>query len=356
MPVPSQALTVKYKNAPFRVDLDSGATVSFIREDIAMKLKLSIHHNGQLALLADKKTQMRSLGEIDITVLETSTQNIILRLRALVVSNLGVECYGGQTFHLDNGIVDNICTRTISLHHGKFVLKQPAVHLPIAHPPPYLSITEKDAHLNAATICLPLNPPPAVVHGEDGPCSGAAIRPSQRWNEQDSLSARTKTIAIKKPRYLLPSGEYELNLGHQPENNHILIMPEPPIINQTSQVDSPPWPPQICQVSGCNGQYINFSADKSLHHPNNVHFRAIQVKEIPFGEALAAGDDRQELSPSINLGSASLSIPSEILSNLKINRSIMSPAQNKRLDGMIIENIRAFDEDLSGNILLQTGE
>ena len=86
-----------------------------------MKLKLSIHHNGQLALLADKKTQMRSLGEIDITVLETSTQNIILRLRALVVSNLGVECYGGQTFHLDNGIVDNICTRTISIHHGNLL-------------------------------------------------------------------------------------------------------------------------------------------------------------------------------------------------------------------------------------------
>ena len=132
MPVPSQALTVKYKNAPFRIDLDSGATVAFIRQDIAMKLNLSINPNGQLALLADKKTQMRSLGEIDITVLETSTQDIILRLRALVVANLGVECYGGQTFHLDNAIVDNISTRTISIHHGKYIIKQPAVHLPIA--------------------------------------------------------------------------------------------------------------------------------------------------------------------------------------------------------------------------------
>ena len=53
MPVPSQALTVSYKNAPFRIDLDSGATVAFIREDIAMKLKLSINPNDQLALLAD---------------------------------------------------------------------------------------------------------------------------------------------------------------------------------------------------------------------------------------------------------------------------------------------------------------
>ena len=68
------------------------------------------------------------------------------------------------------------------------------------------------------------------------------------------------------------------------------------------------------------------------------------MKEIPFGQALASGDDQP---PPIILGSASLSIPSEVLSDLKINRSIMSPAHSQRLDSMISANIRAFDEDLS---------
>jgi hypothetical protein len=105
--------------------------------------------------------------------------------------------------------------------------------------------------------------------------------------------------------------------------------------------------PQICQVSGGNAKYINFSSDKPLHHPGNVHFRAIQVEEIPFDQALAAGSDQQSL-PLASLCSASLSLPNGVLSDLKINRSIMSPAQSQRLDSMILENIQAFEEDLSG--------
>ena len=73
MPVPSQALSVQYNHITFTIDLDSGATVGFIRQDIALYLDLNIKENGQFARLADKKTQMKSLGEIDIIVTETTT-------------------------------------------------------------------------------------------------------------------------------------------------------------------------------------------------------------------------------------------------------------------------------------------
>ena len=56
MPVPSQVLNVRLDNIPFTLDLDSGATVAFIRKDIASKLNLDIKANGQLARLADMKT------------------------------------------------------------------------------------------------------------------------------------------------------------------------------------------------------------------------------------------------------------------------------------------------------------
>ena len=107
-PIPSQTLNVSLNNLHFQIHLDSGATVSFMRLDLARRLNLKLLPNNQLAMLADKRHQIASLGEINITVTETETNNVLLRLRALVVENLNVQVYGGQTFHLDNGIVDDV--------------------------------------------------------------------------------------------------------------------------------------------------------------------------------------------------------------------------------------------------------
>ena len=52
---------------------------------------------------------MQSLGEIDILV---TTDKYVLRLRALVVTDLQVEAYAGTTFHVDNGIEADIAQRS----------------------------------------------------------------------------------------------------------------------------------------------------------------------------------------------------------------------------------------------------
>ena len=107
------------------------------------KLKIPILPNNQLALLADKIHRMKSLGEIDILVVEQETGHVILRLRALVMENLHMDCYGGQTFHLDNGVVDDVSSSSISLHHGKFKLKQGNKYGNlVAHPPPVFSVQQ----------------------------------------------------------------------------------------------------------------------------------------------------------------------------------------------------------------------
>ena len=121
-PVPCQNFIVKFGRFTFLVHLDSGATVSFIKIELAKSLNFKIKPNGQLAQLADEKTRMQSLGEIDEIV--TTNGIILLRLRALVVENLQVGCYGGTTFHVDNGIEANITTGKISLHHGNFEINQ----------------------------------------------------------------------------------------------------------------------------------------------------------------------------------------------------------------------------------------
>ena len=70
--VPSQSLRVgtileKLDHA-FKIDVISGATVSFFREDVVNWLNLNVLPNNQLAILADKISQLKSLGEVDVLV------------------------------------------------------------------------------------------------------------------------------------------------------------------------------------------------------------------------------------------------------------------------------------------------
>ena len=64
-PVPGQSILVTYGRITFVISLDSGATVSFMRLSTAQKLGLNILPNGQLALLADEKTRMQSIVEVN---------------------------------------------------------------------------------------------------------------------------------------------------------------------------------------------------------------------------------------------------------------------------------------------------
>ena len=83
-------------------------------------LGLDISPNKQLALLADQKTRIASIGEVDFLV---SVGGIKLRVRALVMENLQSECFGETTFHVDNDIETRIKAGTIRIH-GKFVVSQ----------------------------------------------------------------------------------------------------------------------------------------------------------------------------------------------------------------------------------------
>ena len=103
-PVPSQVLHVAHQGQEFSVTLDSGATVSFCTPALVRRLGLTLHPNSQLALLADSRFRVQSKGEVDFLVVEETTGEALLRVRALVMDNLAVDCYGGQTFHLDNAV------------------------------------------------------------------------------------------------------------------------------------------------------------------------------------------------------------------------------------------------------------
>ena len=133
-PIPSQILLVSFKSFTLQITLDTGATASYIRLDEAIRLGLNFLPNDQLALLADEKTRMASLGEVDF--LSYVGNNIVVRVRALIMKNLQASCFGGTTFHADNDITARITAGEILLHN-KFLVKQsnPPGPLPL-YPPP----------------------------------------------------------------------------------------------------------------------------------------------------------------------------------------------------------------------------
>ena len=167
--MPSQIIRVTRGSQSFFISLDSGATVSFVTLTMAKNLKVNIEPNGQLAMLADEKTRMQSLGEIDTLVYH---DQIILRLRALVVKHLKVDCYAGTTFHVDNKIEANITEGLVKIHGGKFIIRQSNFNQkPLAFPPSNLSVSE-----NSTGIChkaiIP-HPPPMISLSEVKPVSEA---------------------------------------------------------------------------------------------------------------------------------------------------------------------------------------
>ena len=76
-PVPSQILTLFQENKIVHIDLDSGCWVSCAKLEFVKKMKWKILPNSQLAKLADDKTILKSVGEINRAV-EVGVRVIVL--------------------------------------------------------------------------------------------------------------------------------------------------------------------------------------------------------------------------------------------------------------------------------------
>ena len=103
-PVPSQILTMFLDSAnkvPIHIDLDSGATLNYVRESEVLKNKFKIHPNGQLSKLGDGVTKMKSIGEIHETFFRNNWE---VKFSAVVCRQLTSPFIGGTVFLKQNGI------------------------------------------------------------------------------------------------------------------------------------------------------------------------------------------------------------------------------------------------------------
>ena len=129
-PFPSQILTVfldKESKIPFHIELDSGATVSYIREEEALKHKFTIMPNNQVSKLGDGCTKFKAVGEIKTQFFR---QTCSITFHAIVCKNLTAPAIGGTNFMRDNGIEQDLARNIIFLDNRRITV-QPTGHTSI---------------------------------------------------------------------------------------------------------------------------------------------------------------------------------------------------------------------------------
>ena len=113
-PVPAQTLTVKdSNNKNVHMDLDSGATVSYAKLSSVLSHGFKIFPNSQLSNLADGKTKMSAVGEINETFYRNNWE---VKFHAIVTENLHTDFVAGNNFIKTNEIIQDIASKTISVH------------------------------------------------------------------------------------------------------------------------------------------------------------------------------------------------------------------------------------------------
>ena len=328
--IPSQVLRVLVNGQYLDITLDSGATVSYIRHDEAISLGVSILPNNQLALLADQKTRMASLGEVDFIV---TVSNIQMRLRALVMRNLQAHCFGGTTFHVDNGIEAKIKEGTVTIH-GKYTVYQanPFNNMPV-FPPPSEKVSGVHEAPNSAEKCG---------------LSNSFVK------KHHLLKPRLHAISLPPSPVIFPSESLQIPIPNgATAASHLSITPSFP-----DALDDLSWSPQICEVVNGYAVYRNFS-DAPIMAPDYAHFRPHSVLIMNMTEATPDPSD-----PSANIVSKvskvlQPKIPSNIeqlLSLIKINTSCMSREQIDHLNAINHSFCSVFDNNLSGGYNHHAGQ
>ena len=191
-PVASQILTLQTANKQvIHIELDSNATINYIKMDAARHYNFSIKPNSQLSLLADGITKLPAIGEIHETFFRNDWS---VKFSAVVVKTLHTDCIGGTVFLRDNSIKQDFATNNITVLN-KFTIPStsPAMVLPIQPHNHLCKITTAGTILpgQALTLTVPFSDN-HVVAVEAGPDS-----PSAEWPTPQLCTVQQGTITIQ---------------------------------------------------------------------------------------------------------------------------------------------------------------
>ncbi len=191
-PVASQTLSVQDTNKKdIFLDLDSGATVSYAKLSNVQAHGFQIKPNSQLSKLADGKTKMAAIGEIDEILYRN---NWCVRYHAIVTENLHCPFVVGNNFIKENSIIQDFNAKTISVHK-KYVVSETSKSLIMPTQPNNLIL--KNNHLN---VILPGQEVQfSVPHNDD---KILAVQPWHQnkgiqWPNPQLCSVKNDQISVK---------------------------------------------------------------------------------------------------------------------------------------------------------------
>ena len=310
------------------ITLDSGATVSYLRLDKAKQLGLAIYPNNQFALLADMRTRMESLGEVDFLV---TIEGIQLRLRALVMENLQTECFGGTTFHVDNDVSTRL-KEGIILLHGQFQIKQSNPH-----------------------SSIPIYPPPLKL----SPHTAGKVQSLPRYNapknhlQNQTTTRKFNAISLPFETVIYPGEVLPIPVQDDPPApGYISISPSFP-----DAYDNRQWAPQICQVIDREALFTNYS-DRPLLVQKHSHFRPHPISIARLSDL--SSDCNQSNDPGDMPSKMCYSLFSaptvDPLSSIQINTSVISEVQHERLTLIHKNYCEVFNNDLRNGYNHKAGQ
>ena len=154
-PVPSQILTVFTQDKrPIHIELDSNATVNYIRLDAAKAMGFKITPNQQLSILADGITKLPAVGEIHEVFCRNDWS---VHFTAVVVKTLHTQLIGGTVFLKSNNIQQDFSRNTIQIA-GKYTVPatSPAMLLPIQAQSHLCKISSNRILLPGQSINIPV--------------------------------------------------------------------------------------------------------------------------------------------------------------------------------------------------------
>ena len=190
-PVPSQILTVFTPSTePFHIELDSNATVNYIKLEAAVHFKFKIKPNSQLSLLADGITKLPAIGEIHETFFRNDWQ---VQFNAIVVKNLHTQAIGGTVFLKNNNIQQDFGKNTINIQKKYTVSStSPALILPI----------QPHNHLCTISTCKTLLPgqqisiPVPFTNNSIVSAEAFAYNKMSHWPEPQLCTVQDSTITL----------------------------------------------------------------------------------------------------------------------------------------------------------------
>ena len=191
-PVASQTLSVQDINKKdIFLDLDSGATVSYAKLSDVLAHGFKIKPNSQLSKLADGRTKMAAIGEIDEILYRN---NWCVRFHAIVTESLHCPFVAGNNFIKENSIIQDFNAKTISVHK-KYVISETSKSLILPTQPNNLLL--QNNHLN---VILPGQEVQfSVPHDDD---TILAVQPWHQnkgiqWPDPQLCSVKNGQISVK---------------------------------------------------------------------------------------------------------------------------------------------------------------